>query len=173
MRASLIPETGATRPLLVRSFEHVSELLNPLMADLAQGLTWVSAVGSAPVSGTPTVVRYQVERFGVRLDFGAILEGNYGPGVSKTLVRYDQIPKSKLSAIFGVASLLSAETFTAESGREQGARWCAPQSLDDGPSAVRGRPVSVHAQPSSARKVSRDSASLSSVRSRIHRFVGM
>ena len=60
--------------MLVRRYVNLSELLDPLLREMAEGHAWVPFSGAAPDPGTPILIRHEVARLNLVLDFGAVAE---------------------------------------------------------------------------------------------------
>lgn len=121
------------RPMLVRDFSDLAGLVQCLMNDLSGGVTWVMPTESPPPAGAPILIRFQVEDYGVAIDFPGIVEHHvFAPAAvegavrPRSLVRYDRIRPAELNRVVAVAS-----GFAEEGGGETGACWAEPPA-DDG-----------------------------------------
>jgi serine/threonine protein kinase/HAMP domain-containing protein len=115
------------RPVLLRSFDRLGALARVLMDDLSAGVNWVSPVGEPPPIGTPIIVRYQIEDYGIAIDFPGLLEKQMsapeaigGAVKPRALVRFDRVPKDDLGRIVSVTGGLGEGD---PEGRETEAEW--------------------------------------------------
>lgn len=122
------------RPMLLRRFTRIADLASELVLELSRGIAWVTAQGNTPDSGTPVLVRFEVERVRARVDFGGIVIRHLGAAGAKTLIRYDRVSKEKLDGIF--ATLASTRDGPHGTERAQGARsaiWIGPDTSGRAP----------------------------------------
>lgn len=101
-----------SRPMLVRRYASVRQLPEPILKELSRGGAVVAASGTPPRDGAPILVRFAVERFGVAVDLGAVLEQSN----ERSLVRYDGLPRAELDTLMEAAAggVVHAEALGAE-----------------------------------------------------------
>ena len=127
-----------SRPLMVRAFDSLSGLLEPVISELSSGLAWVKVEGESPPAGTPIVVRFTVPRLAMDVDLAAVSGQRMSREGGRMLVRYDRVERRRLEHFFAATAESSGWHRAGRAKDVAPTMWCRP--LPPGVSWIDGPP---------------------------------